>query len=214
MVTPESKMEVPPYAASIEWYAGWFSEIRSLNDDRKAVIAANRLCYASPERYTRKGYTRNLTTAYIGGEDLITNPITLSVPVAGGASVLKRFGAENRAAVSLHGRWPHVHLGALEAAYGRSAYYQHIMPGLREILESVSDSYSLAELNTRIHRRLSGFLCTEQGLSLSEKEHAVEARGGEIARTLTTSNSIIDALMKYGPETSLALHYLSQNINF
>ena len=61
---------------------------------------------------------------------LIGRGVLLTVPVEGGSRSLKRLEhacvgrAEARAAlrsprISLHGDWPRVHLGALEAVYGR-----------------------------------------------------------------------------------------------
>lgn len=187
---------VVPYAASLHWYAVWLGERMAGKSDSEAVSAANRFCGIRGKAFAR---------AAIGGH---ASPMLLNVAVEGGSSALKRMGAERRATISLHGRWPHVHLGALDAHYGRAPYYQHVMPGLREILESVAAADCLAEFNLLIHRWLSTFLCTE---ALSDGEggglpgEAVFVRGAEIIRDLDPELSVIDALMRHGPETTLAL---------
>lgn len=188
-----SVRDIPPYAASLRWYARWFGARLKGLDDNEAIGVANRQCGVHGKDYTR---------AAIGKA---SSPMMLSVAVEGGSAVLKRTGAERRATVSLHGRWPHTHLGALEASYGRAPYYQHVMPGIQEILGSVETSDSLSDLNRRIHGWLSGFIDTGLSYDPVGVGRSVALRGAEIYAGLDAELSVIDALMRYGPETTLAL---------
>lgn len=183
---------VPPYAPSFRWYACWYGcKLRGMPDE-EAVARANRISGVSG-----KEFARCRVRSANGG-------ISLSVAVEGGSSGLKRRGGSGRASVSLHGRWPHVHIGALDAAYGRYPYYQHIMPGIRDILEKTLAGDSLTELNDKIHKILSGFLATDID-ETAKNMAAVRMRGLELAGNIDAELSLIDALMYYGPETSLAL---------
>lgn len=190
---------VPPYAPNLRWYALWYSGRLHGMTDEDAVWHANRLCDVGGKEYAR------CCVRSASGR------IWLSVAVDGGSGGLRRRGAEKTASVSLHGRWPHVHLGALEASYGRSPYYQHVAVGIRDILENVAAGDSLGALNRKIHAHLSGFLTTGVDKEALYSE-AVRMRGPEIAADLEPELSLIDALMYYGPETSLALLcYNSEN---
>lgn len=51
----------------------------------------------------------------------------------------------------MHGRWPAVHLGALEAAYGATPFYAHLRPGLERILRSAEAGSRFATLTERLH---------------------------------------------------------------
>lgn len=183
---------VPPYAPSLRWYGFWYGcRLRGLSDE-EAVAYANRKCEINGKEFAR-------TTLHCGEGNM-----TLSVAVEGGSSGLRRRGVEKRARVSLHGRWPHVHLGALEAAYGRAPYYQHVMPGIRKILDNVATGDTLETLNKTFHEWLAGFL-TSDVESPSLTSEAIRKRGQEIASGLDPDLSLIDSLMLHGPETSLAL---------
>lgn len=58
-------------------------------------------------------------------------PMTLSLPVAGGRAALARALSDGTPVMlSPHGRWAHVHMGALAAAYGRTPYWIHCCDGL------------------------------------------------------------------------------------
>ena len=193
-------MNVPPYAASLGWYGHWFHlRMTGLTDD-EAIFEANRQCDIKGKAFAR---------TCVGNAE---TPLVLSVSVDGGASRLKRRGAEKGVKLSLHGNWPHTHLGGLEALYGRYPYYQHIIPGLREVYTNLPAK--LGDFNLSVHRWLTTFLQTdfrflhpesEQPAIDSDLTHRVLRRGEEIASMLSEDLSVIDALMRFGPETNLAL---------
>lgn len=126
----------------------------------------------------------------------------LSVAVAGGAHTLRKAGAERHAGISLHGNWPHIHLGALEAIYGRAPYYPHLIPAIRGIITNPPGS--LASLNINIHRVFTEFLSPIEFTGVATGCAAAE-RGEEITRLIDPKLSIIDPLMRFGKETLLAL---------
>lgn len=152
------------------------------------MAEANRRCNIKGKDFTR---------TIVGNP---SSPMTLSVAIEGGASILKRKGTESRAVISMHGNWPHVHLGAIEAIYGRMPYYQHIMPGLRDILMDLPEK--LSGLNRKVHLWLSSFFQSDEAIRIGD---SVLLRGDEIKDRLEPELSIIDALMRFGPETNLVL---------
>lgn len=176
-----------PYLPSARWYALWLVARAGGHDDAGAVKAANAGASVSGKDFAR------CRIAVRGRATL------LSVAVEGGADRLRNPRALWEAAVSMHGNWPHVHLGALEAVYGRTPYYRHIMPALRDVLQE--PPARLMELNTRLHGAVAPFLTVPAGAMT-----AVQAeRAREVASLINPELSIIDPLMRLGTETSLGL---------
>lgn len=181
-------VNVPPYTPSLGWYEEWFCLISAGKTDDEAIEGANRQCRVAGKDFARSS---------IGGSD---NPMLLSVAIDGGSTRLKKSGAERFAKISGHGNWPHLHLGALEAVYGRAPYYQYIMPGIRRLLENVP-SY-LSEFNRQLHLYLSSFLQPDANIVMTD---ALKERREEMGKDIDKSLSIIDALMRFGLETNLLL---------
>lgn len=189
---------VVPYLPTLRWYAVWFgSRCRGMEEEESQAYA-NRVCGISG-----KDFARTVIASPTG-------PVRLSVAVEGGAPRLKRTGAESAVSLSDHGNWPHVHLGAIEAIYGRAPYYQYLMPELHDILED--RPVKLKELNRRLHTWITGYFQPSGGIRIAD---AVRRRGEEIGRKLDPDISVIDALMRYGPETNLVLiHYYSETSDY
>lgn len=176
----------PPYTASTLWYATWANAISKNMTDVDAIIFSNNLCGISGKDFAR-------CKILSGGKTM-----TLSTSVEGGSHSLNIITNLDIIKLSNHGNWPHVHLGALEAAYGRSPYYIYLMDEIVPILKNVP--VTLGELNRRLHSALSGMLPAIQ----TDMKPSVKERGKEIATTLNPHLSILDALMRHGPETILA----------
>lgn len=191
-------MTVVPYLPTLRWYAAWFgSRCRGMGE-KESQEYANRVC-----RISGKDFARTVLISPTG-------TVRLSVAVEGGAPRLKRAGAEGTVSISGHGNWPHVHLGAIEAGYGRAPYYQYLMPELREILTDVP--LKLKDLNRRLHTWLTGYFQPYKEMRIAD---AVMRRGEEIGKKLDPDISVIDALMRYGPETNLVLiHYYSETSDY
>lgn len=137
--------------------------------------------------------------------------IMLSVPVQGGAPKLKKSPDPSVLPLSEHGNWRHVHLGALEACYGRTPFFIHLFPALQEVYSGSADT--LGMLNSTIDSIISSFLlmgkstdeCTMQPVFTVPPEGPVAERAAEVARLINPEISVIDAIMRLGPETLLGL---------
>ena len=57
----------------------------------------------------------------------------LSVPVVGGTSAIKHTSPLSWQ-LSDHGRWEEVHLRGIEASYGKTPYFAHFFPQLKELI--------------------------------------------------------------------------------
>lgn len=142
-----------PYLASADWYSGYLFGHRE-----SGITVPNRTLVSAPGR---------------GGERL-----RLTVPVAGGSKALKRGVVSGEGlTVSGHGDWPRVHLGALEAAYGREPFWRHFDSELAHILTQ-SIGMELRELNARLDSLVSRFLRPD--VIIREWETMSEARRGRM----------------------------------
>lgn len=77
-------------------------------------------------------------------------PLLISAAIRGGASVVKR-GHPERWQLSDHGRWRHVHIGAIDAAYGATPFFPHLFPELRHILNQAGEGTPFLEFTSRIN---------------------------------------------------------------
>lgn len=166
---------VTPFAASILWWR------RSLSEGRPFAVTG-----------------KELARTVLRGDRL------LSVPVAGGAPVLKHAGVNPF--LSEHGKWRREHIGAWNAIYGRTPYFEHIFPGMEAIYrESEQRRMTLGEFNACFCRYVSRFL----GLDCIQSEECAgllpEGVIREAREKVTPSFSIFDALFRFGKETLFAL---------
>lgn len=106
---------MPPYLPPIAWWRTRLAEMLDL-PTTQCIIPR-----------------REMMRTVIAGADGAT--VRLSVPVVGGAGMLKH-GDPKRWTVSDHGRWQAMHLGALDAAYSRTPYYQHYIPRIAKLINS------------------------------------------------------------------------------
>jgi len=184
-------MVIPPFAPSFAWYVEWSRGISEGLSGSEAIAEANSILGVEGKDFAR---------CLICGSN---GPEMLSVPVIGGSHSLHRRDAERRALISGHGNWRHVHLGTLEAAYGRTPYYQHFMPGIMDILSCGYER--LSELDCGMHIVLAGFLSMPHvQYSLPD---AARERGKEIMESIDMEISVIDPLMRLGHDAILALLY-------
>lgn len=171
-----------PFAASISRYSEWLRAL--ISEGAEIPFPA--------------GAGKELARTQIAGG------LVLSVPVAGGASILKRRNCED-ALLSDHGRWQDVHLGALRAAYGKTPYFPHLYPEIERIYQSFGGG-RLHDFNEEIHRLVTGWLGIEEGMidelrNLPEEKRGVisalaEERKGEIEE----DHSILELLFRLGRE--------------
>ncbi len=143
---------------------------------------------------------------------LIEGGMTLSVPVEGGASRLKReCGSE--IIISDHGRWQDVHLGALKAHYGKAPYFSHLFPKIERIYKEKS-SGPLQDFNLALHQLALQWLGLEDGDKMlikeireadSEKRAMLSRLAEESKRNIDMNHSIFNLLFRLGKESLFAL---------
>ncbi len=165
---------VVPYCASVAWY----------RHSPEAVVAARR----RPNRA------------------LFADDTLLTVPVEGGARILKSHardaGVELR--VSDHGRWSHVHLGALEALYGRTPFFAHYFPAVADVISSPHEL--LVELTGSIDRIIAEALRFDTLLPLLKNpSEVVAAEADRMYRRVKADVPMLEALFRFGPEAIFLL---------
>lgn len=185
-------VSIPPYLPSLSWYAVWYAAMRGSRGDESSIACANRLLGIRGKDFAR---------TEIRG---VSAPsLLLSAAVAGGSHALLRSGNECEALISLHGDWPRIHLGALEASYGRAPFFSHLIQPLRAAFEPVPAT--LAELNRTMH----GIVISMIHLAAEPARcgGVIYERGKELSEACIPELSALDALMRFGPEVSLLLEY-------
>ena len=190
--------DFPPYAPSSRWHAIRIKGLARGESFENSCLSAN-------EEFSLRDFARCRIT---GHSD---SPILLTVPVEGGSSVLKGMLPPKEIKLSNHGNWRRIHLGALEASYGRTPYYPYLMPNLKEIYEG--NFQTLRDFNLAIEEALFAFLLNnisrdELSMLLNFSGNSLRERGMEISGLIDPDLSIIDALMRIGPETLLALPFI------
>lgn len=143
--------------------------------------------------------------------------MALTVPIEGGAAAVKRQDP-HVLRISAHGDWTRIHLGAIEAAYGKEPYFQHFFPEIAEIitcypteLEALNRSLLSAIL------RLSDYDEQIEGIVNLRKEFpsrldAIESR---LLTGIVPEHSVIEPLFRYGKDVILLMtctDILSHNI--
>lgn len=126
--------------------------------------------------------------------------LTLSVPVEGGSGQLKRRASTPR--LSSHGKWRREHLGAWNAAYGRTPYYIHLMPQIEEAYMSTADGAPLSELNDKLLDIAKGWLEYE---SVAQERDRLSDIINAYKTRVRNELSIFDLIFRYGKESVFAL---------
>ena len=163
-------------------------------------------------------YLPSLETArgLIRGEKRLGGPLNrtelgpglrLTVPVLGGSGALKRLPPE-ALGISQHGRWQHVHAGALEARLGRTPFWRHLEPSVVPLILGASGN--LSELNRALWEALADFLDLGSNLRcLAEMEVRNPERIGAIrtrlARGTDPSLTVLNTIATLGRDAIFIL---------
>lgn len=140
----------------------------------------------------------------------------LGVPVEGGAQVLKRYGAEPM--LSEHGKWRREHLGAWQAAYGRTPYFIHLMPEIEAVYrESELEALTLEEFNERLLRVAERWLQWDETLEAAAmpaeaSKPDFKAVAEAMREKIRWDHSIFEALFRFGKETRLAFELCDKDL--
>lgn len=170
---------IPPYLPSTLWLQGKI-ESKSLKtrDYTRTLIASN-----SPEG------------------------MVLTVPVVGGSSATKRL-RPSQLEISGHGDWTRIHLGAIEAAYGKEPYFQHLFPDIATIIENYPKH--LFSLNVSLMDKMMEFLnCQDAMEAIKKLRENNPERCNDIAKRLMSKinpyHSFIEPLFRLGPDSIFLL---------
>ncbi len=170
---------IPPYLASTAWLQG------------KVSSAALK--------------TRDFTRTHIESNNL--EGMMLTVPVEGGSSATKRMKPE-QLEISGHGDWTRIHLGAIEAAYGKEPYFVHLFPEIASVIEHYPQH--LASLNVLLMEKMMEFLGYRdaiEGIKLLRESNP--ARCSLIAQRLESKinlrHSFLEPLFRLGPDSIFLL---------
>lgn len=123
----------------------------------------------------------------------------LTVPVEGGAGILKRRNSDP--VLSEHGKWRREHLGAWQTAYGRTPYFGHLMPEIAAVYE-ISAGMRLEEFNSRMLGVALGWIGT---LPAEADRRRLAAVCDAAVKRVMPGLSIFDALFRLGKEAVFAL---------
>lgn len=174
-----NSLGTPPYLASTIWMQG----------------------KVNPKTLKTRDYTRTLieSNAFEG--------MLLTVPVVGGSSAVKRFRPEVLE-VSGHGDWTRIHLGAIEAAYGREPYFRHLFPEIASAIEG--HPQQLTDLNVLLMERMLGFIDYPDAIeSVRSLRKSSPDRCMAIARWLESrivpAHSFLESLFRLGPDAIFLL---------
>ncbi len=170
---------IPPYLPSTLWMQG--------NADLMALKTRD---------YTRTRIEANTPEGMV-----------LTVPVVGGGSAAKRLKPSDLE-ISEHGDWTRIHLGAIEAAYGREPYFQHLFP---EIAKVIADHPKhLVSLNVLLLGKMMDFLGYRDAIEEIRKLRETHPqRCTDIERRLllkvNPAHSFIEPLFRLGPDAIFLL---------
>ena len=133
--------------------------------------------------------------------------MVLTVPVVGGSTAAKRL-KPSQLEISDHGDWTRIHLGAIEAAYGREPYFPHLFPEIAIVIEHYPQH--LASLNVLLMEKMMDFLGYNDAIEEIKKlRDANPERCGNIAKRLETkikpSHSFLEPLFRLGPDSIFLL---------
>lgn len=180
---------VIPAAASVRWYSRWLRHRLAGLDDRQACDAASADLRTDPKSLRRY----RLPDPQNPGEY-----VTLSIPVRKGSGLL-----------SDHGNWPHVHLGTLNAIYGRAPYFPFLNDQLQTLFgslfaeTSVNGPQSLPDLNMELHRIISSWICLDAATAALNAP--VRQVCHEFATKVNYSASILDPVFRFGKDIVFVL---------
>ena len=149
--------------------------------------------------------TRDFTRTLI--ESNAPSGMVLTVPVVGGSSAAKRM-RPGQLEVSEHGDWTRIHLGAIEAAYGREPYFQHLFPEIAAVI--TAHPQQLARLNVLLMEKMLDFIGYREAIEgFRDLREANPERCKDIATRLESKinpgHSFLEPLFRLGPDAIFLL---------
>ena len=180
-ISPEgtSHAVIPPYLPSTLWIQG----------------------KVDPRSFKTRDYTRTRI------ESNSPEGMVLTVPAVGGSSAAKRLKPD-RLEVSGHGDWTRIHIGAIDAAYGREPYFQHLFPEIAAVIADYPQQ--LARLNVLLMERMMDFIGYAKVIEDIRSLRTVNPeRCAAITRRLESKinprHSFLEPLFRLGPDAIFLL---------
>ena len=192
-VNPDGKPEplIWPFAASAGWWRIYVGELAAGFTPEEASARACRLTHTAGKDFAR---------ATISGD------VRLAVPVEGGAHLLKR-GYD--LPLSDHGKWRREHLGAWQAAYGRTPFSEHLMPRIAAVYRlSEEQPMTLGRFNRELAQVAESWLTADGVLAdiAAQQERLAPVFDSTIVK-VNTERSIFDAIFRLGKETIFGIFH-------
>lgn len=175
---------VTPFGPTPAWIRAYIHAKREGFEEREARLRASLSCGIKGKQFARcRLSTGNLT-----------------VPVDGGADILKKKTANP--VLSEHGKWRREHIGAINAAYGRTPFYAHLIAEIDAVYAG-SEGITLEDFNSRLTDVVFGWF--DQSALTSTGDERIEKVRKEISAKVNENLSIFDALFRLGREAVFAL---------
>ncbi|MDE5998362.1 MAG: WbqC family protein [Muribaculaceae bacterium] len=149
--------------------------------------------------------TRDFTRTHI--ESNHPEGMMLTVPVVGGSSATKRMKPE-QLEISDHGDWTRIHLGAIEAAYGKEPYFVHLFPEIAHIIDHYPQH--LATLCVLLMKKMLEFIGYREAIEgIKRLRESNPARCHDISRRLESkidpTHSFLEPLFRFGTDSIFLL---------
>ncbi|MCM1378159.1 MAG: WbqC family protein [Clostridium sp.] len=181
-----------PYLGSILWY----------RDYLKSLMAAE-----MPKGFAAQHSLVQLTRTELRPEG--RERIQLKVPLAGGSHACKTTHPKSWM-VSDHGRWPLVHLGALNAAYSQTPFYAHFIDSLTPLIEKAPEK-AFAEFSAQVNKWVEDSISLREnieGLRNLNPEHQeiIRRRAHDMEKRIDPHTTIAESIFRFGRETIFLLY--------
>lgn len=152
-----------------------------------AQLAAGAVPEAPP-----KGRYNRATLCDADGQEL-----QLTIPVTGGINAVKH-GDPHSWQCADDKNWRHRHLGAINAAYGRTPFFRHLFPEFEAVIADTSET-SVEALNARLYTAMEEFMQLRQLLP--------QFTGGDRALHRKVAAELLETVPA-APQGVSALHFL------
>lgn len=131
----------------------------------------------------------------------------LTIPVRGGSSSLKRIPGEGLI-TSEHGDWRRVHIAALDAAYGREPFFQHLFPFVEAVISSCETR--IETINGDILKALLDFMDYDEAMGEIRRMRASNPERcsnikKRLAKKIALNNSFFEPLVRFGRDTAFII---------
>lgn len=191
----------PPLFPDVEWWRLYLKGRLEGLEVEAAIAGANRGCGLKPRGWMRFE---------------VAGPATLTLPVGGGASTLKNRPTPTwRLAAEAEREWRKI-LATTATLYGRCPYFDEVFAFMAKVHDG---GYQVAsELNMAAFRAVERFLNIENllpqiGNTICSRQEGDDTPGRETLREVARevrertdpSLSIVDTLMKLGPDAIFTL---------